>query len=720
MNPRKIVCGLVVLFLLSTSYAFADDWPMPLQNLERNAYSVASSPDEPYISWEYAPGPYKPGGYAFSSSPIIKELGAYPDAEYRLFIGRGPSLYCLDLKTKEELWSYYTGCYYAYEVTVDDGKVFGRASGTSRGSYGGLFCLELTTGNRIWYVEPIYGGFSDIAVVEGKVLALNSVWSQSFLPDHTTLKCFDAATGELQWEVRLGNTAQTSSKIVAVNGKAFVNLIGNIVAVDYQTGAILWNKSTGYSMYGLSTSDIYLYTYGHYGYYKDLKKIMCLSQNDGSVVWEYKIEYDNCPWINIGNPVVVNEDVFCLVGKTIYRLNKLTGELVSKYISPPSTFLSSPCIGGNKIFFTGATGYVYAIDLTNDSILWTYYMGGGTNLSRGELALANNQLFVQNKHQLVVLGSKNNLPVVDTGDNLTINSEDKATTIIYSSASDMDDDILTYCWLEGNCVLQDYQPAGLDGSCPLNLANVFGLDVGQHTLTLEVSDGKDIVWASMILTINNSPSVVSPGGMGTYQIGEDIVFIAEVSDYDGDALTYWWCENSYVYNSGTITTIAGGSPVNLPVYTKVGGLSLGEHTITLKVEDGINSVAKSIIIEVIDTQAPTLKPTLNKSILWPPNHEMVDIVIDPNAQDDSGVVNLSADVASSEPEETDGDGNTISDYTEPIIDQTTGIITLQLRAERSGKGTGRTYTIAITASDSSNNTSSAEVKVIAPHDRGKK
>jgi hypothetical protein len=81
---------------------------------------------------------------------------------------------------------------------------------------------------------------------------------------------------------------------------------------------------------------------------------------------------------------------------------------------------------------------------------------------------------------------------------------------------------------------------------------------------------------------------------------------------------------------------------------------------------------------------------------------------------------LAATVSSSEPENGLGDGDTAPDWTEPIIDQTDGIITLQLRAERSGRGNGRVYTVTITATDESGNTTQAGVDIIVPHDQKRK
>ncbi len=116
-----------------------------------------------------------------------------------------------------------------------------------------------------------------------------------------------------------------------------------------------------------------------------------------------------------------------------------------------------------------------------------------------------------------------------------------------------------------------------------------------------------------------------------------------------------------------------------------------------------------------DNEKPALAPEVNKTLLWPPNHKMVDIVIDAHAWDNSGSTVLNATVTSNEFEEVLGDGDASPDWTMPHIDQQTGIISLQLRAERSGEGNGRIYTIAITAMDPSNNSTTVHLNILVPH-----
>jgi hypothetical protein len=61
-----------------------------------------------------------------------------------------------------------------------------------------------------------------------------------------------------------------------------------------------------------------------------------------------------------------------------------------------------------------------------------------------------------------------------------------------------------------------------------------------------------------------------------------------------------------------------------------------------------------------------------------------------------------------------GDGNTSDDA---VI---TGDLTMDLRAERSGKGSDRIYTLTAECTDSAANRTSGQVDVLVPHDRRKK
>ena len=102
--------------------------------------------------------------------------------------------------------------------------------------------------------------------------------------------------------------------------------------------------------------------------------------------------------------------------------------------------------------------------------------------------------------------------------------------------------------------------------------------------------------------------------------------------------------------------------------------------------------------------------------LWPPNHKMVEVTVEVDAEDNSDPAPVCwiLGVDSNEFINGPGDGNT-----EPDWDYTDDPLVVLLRAERAGGGTGRVYTILVDCRDTSGNIATGTVDVIVPHDQGK-
>jgi hypothetical protein len=133
-----------------------------------------------------------------------------------------------------------------------------------------------------------------------------------------------------------------------------------------------------------------------------------------------------------------------------------------------------------------------------------------------------------------------------------------------------------------------------------------------------------------------------------------------------------------------------------------------------------NYYAGFAIKTAADTTPPTLDLECSHESLWPPNHKMVEVTVDPNAEDNSGgAVTIAASVSSNEAENGTGDGDAAPDWANISVDSTTGVVTLDLRAERAGGGDGRVYTITITATDEAGNSASTSCEVTVPHDKKK-
>ncbi len=318
-------------------------------------------------------------------------------------------------------------------------------------------------------------------------------------------------------------------------------------------------------------------------------------------------------------------------------------------------------------------------------------------------------------------GWVNTLPIVDAGQDFEILSKELVNRILVGAATDPDGDPLIYRWIEQQrqAVLSDWKTVGPDGQVQLNLANVPPLPLGQHTLMLEVSDSYETAKDKVNLTIINSPPNILITGGGEYEIQTPVILKAEVADYDGDLLNYRWLDGKNVLTSGSVQGIYKGKPVSLRPL-EIRDLKLGFHTLTLDTSDGMNPpVSANVPVMIRDTIPPDLSPIPNKNLLWPPDHSMVSVLIQANALDNSRMpVRLKASVESNEPQEGLGEWDIGPDWRVEAIDEERGIIALQLRAERSGRGNDRQYTVTITATDQAGNVSRRSIKIIVPHDPG--
>ena len=149
-------------------------------------------------------------------------------------------------------------------------------------------------------------------------------------------------------------------------------------------------------------------------------------------------------------------------------------------------------------------------------------------------------------------------------------------------------------------------------------------------------------------------------------------------------------------------------------------LPLGTHKFTLTVRDnGGLTDTDTVDVTVQDTTAPTLSITLLPNLLSPSNHKMVTItanIQNNDSCDDSPTIKL-VSITSNEADNGLGDGDTSNDIQGAEFG--TDDREFLLRAERSGKGLGRIYTVTYSATDSSGNVTYATAEVTVPHDHGK-
>jgi Bacterial Ig domain len=217
-------------------------------------------------------------------------------------------------------------------------------------------------------------------------------------------------------------------------------------------------------------------------------------------------------------------------------------------------------------------------------------------------------------------------------------------------------------------------------------------------------DGAD-VGAFEILGTCAAPNDPPVAVVDSYDMDQDTTLNAGApgvlgndSDANGDSLTATLVSD---VSSGTLVLNVDGSFTYEPDPGFVGG-----DTFTYNASDGTDdSNTATVTIHVADTQGPEITISLAKDLLWPPNHNLIQVGLSYSTSDNGpGAVTSSVAVYSDEDDLTPETGDRSPDARDA----------LRLRAERSATGDGRVYLIAVTATDASSNTSHACATAVVP------
>jgi len=216
----------------------------------------------------------------------------------------------------------------------------------------------------------------------------------------------------------------------------------------------------------------------------------------------------------------------------------------------------------------------------------------------------------------------------------------------------------------------------------------------------------DMVWEDLIKIVQLlGMPVANAGGPYFGTACDAITFDASASsDPNGEIVSYAWDFE----NDGTIDITTDSSTVEYAYESAF----IGEARLVVTDDDGNTAEDLASVAVLPDTSPPeieSLSPIPPQ--LWSPNHKMGSVSVEVSVTDSCGATCRIVSVTSSEPENGLGDGDTQPDW------QMTGGLTVDLRAERSGTGTGRVYSLTIECVDPSGNVSTSSTEVVVPHNQ---
>jgi hypothetical protein len=274
---------------------------------------------------------------------------------------------------------------------------------------------------------------------------------------------------------------------------------------------------------------------------------------------------------------------------------------------------------------------------------------------------------------------------------------------------------------DGNLLIPEIQIGPIQSAVP-------GITVDSqdnlHIVWVGTKDGVEgDVWTTYYRKLDQygttlvNDKALCPGNLLSVAVGPgDTVHVGSIAY--GNELYYYKLDSN-----GDIIYDNGGFPVDttpkafINLGNFIGVDSCGNVHMVWAKRMGSSSNTEVFYLSEADLIPPVIESiSANPDVLWPPNHKMVTVTLSVDVSDNcgNGTNCQITEVSSNEPVNGPGDGNTAPDW------EITGDLTVNLRAERTGKGSGRIYTITVMCTDASGNSSTGTVTVTAPHDKGKK
>lgn len=245
-------------------------------------------------------------------------------------------------------------------------------------------------------------------------------------------------------------------------------------------------------------------------------------------------------------------------------------------------------------------------------------------------------------------------------------------------------------------------------------------DVGSNALALNNDGGR------LNLNLPNAARTLGPT---TFRAAEQSVDLTGVQYLTFDAGATISAPNwvrATVRIDGNVvwsTAVAGSFPgqvIDVSAYPGVRTLSLRIESIVSAVTAKPAGVSANFNFDNLrtvspDTTAPLVAVAAANGLLWPPNHQLMNVGLDVDVEDDRDEApDIAVFVYSNEPDNGAGDGDTDGD----VVVGADGSVSV--RAERSGQGAGRVYLIVVAAKDEAGNIGYDCTTVVVPKSKSKK
>ena len=281
-------------------------------------------------------------GNMVHSSPAV-DIGAD-----RVYIGSMDHyLYCLNATSGAQVWRNQTGGDLSSSPLLYDGKVYIGCGDWYWGEADGyLYCFNATTGERMWRTADA-GGASSPALSEDRLYSISS----------NKMHCLDPLTGAFIWNASIGADYYGSPAVA--DGSVFCSAgDGNLYCFNASTGTQRWATDSGFSESqstpAISNGSVYACFDGG-----DLTPgaLMKFYASNGTLIWSFGTA--GTPW---GGPTVTGDRVYFSHDRTVVCLNNNDRSVIWSYLGAAGDIYGiggCPALADGRLYIGGAESKIY-------------------------------------------------------------------------------------------------------------------------------------------------------------------------------------------------------------------------------------------------------------------------------------------------------------------------------------------------------------------------
>ena len=279
-----------------------------------------------------------------------------------VFLGTAEGiLYAYDTKTEAQKWTFITGKNISAppgstDKNMTNGRIHGGPKATDRkvffGAFDGkMYCLEASTGLKIWDYQTKSKIYSSPAIYEGKLYFTNF---------EGKVFCLEQSTGKLVWESKLEKSSVASP--VVFGTRLWVgDKKGKMYCLSTKDGKILWSYQGPDSDYGIEATPVLDENNLYFG--ESSGSMIALNRLNGATIWKVQLnKSDVKPSPAVNTSPVLSKDKIIVGGHSgrLFILEKYSGKILDQFDCGGSV-LAQPVVIGNEILATSWDSVIYIL-----------------------------------------------------------------------------------------------------------------------------------------------------------------------------------------------------------------------------------------------------------------------------------------------------------------------------------------------------------------------